>query len=111
MEMNREMESVSKPKLEEIAIMTERSVASSSSSSSRGGTSILSSEKILPVPPAVVAEPSTAPSTAPSTVTTSPGIPVIIEPTLSACFVSDINVPDGTTIVPKKTFIKVSNAS
>lgn len=111
--MNREMESGSKPKLEEIAIMTERSVASSSSSNSCGSTSILRSEKSLHVPPAVFAEPSTTPSivTAPSTVTTSPEIPVIIEPTLSACFVSDINVPDGTTIVPKKTFIKVSNAS
>jgi hypothetical protein len=31
-----------------------------------------------------------------------------VHPILSASFVSDINIPDGTLIVPKKTFIKVS---
>ncbi|KAI9252767.1 hypothetical protein EDC94DRAFT_620602 [Helicostylum pulchrum] len=100
LETNREMESVSssKSKLEEISVMTEMSEASSSSGSSN---SVLISEKSPHVPP----EPSIV--KAPSTVTASPGIPVIIEPSLSACFVSDINIPDGTTIVPKKTFIKM----
>ncbi|KAI8075708.1 hypothetical protein BDF21DRAFT_423513 [Thamnidium elegans] len=94
-EINREMESIA----------VSRSVSSSSSSSTSG----LRSEKRLPVPPtispAVVVEPLSA--TDPSTIATPPEIPVIIEPTLSACFVSDINIPDGTTIVPKKTFIKM----
>ncbi|KAG2201221.1 hypothetical protein INT47_013032 [Mucor saturninus] len=34
-------------------------------------------------------------------------IPVPVDPVLSAEFISDINIPDGTLIVPKKTFIKM----
>lgn len=71
----------------EITINTERSVASSSATP----------EKSLPVLPAL------------PPITTVPfEDPIMIEPKLGASFISDINIPDGTTIVPKKTFIKVS---
>jgi hypothetical protein len=33
------------------------------------------------------------------------------EPKISAAFISDLNIPDGTIIVPKKTFIKVKSIS
>lgn len=95
--INKEMESIN----QKIPINIEKSVVSSSAS-----------QKSLPVPP--------PPSSVPATVTTttsnsssSASLPIVVpeqpeEPKLSATFVSDINVPDGTTIVPKKTFIKVS---
>ncbi|KAI8344902.1 hypothetical protein EDC96DRAFT_328288 [Choanephora cucurbitarum] len=34
-------------------------------------------------------------------------LPITPEPLINASFVSDLNIPEGTVIVPKKTFIKV----
>lgn len=51
------------------------------------------------------ADPSVAPQ---------PSLPIAKpepEPKISASFISDLNIPDGTLIVPKKTFIKVKSIS
>ena len=34
-------------------------------------------------------------------------LPITPEPLINASFISDLNIPEGTVIVPKKTFIKV----
>lgn len=52
---------------------------------------------------------SSSPSISSAVATLNSPLPPPTETVLSAVFVSDINIPDGTLIVPKKTFIKVSN--
>lgn len=74
---------------------------SASTSTSSASTSQVQEMAMIDSPKLSAKEPTPEPSSIPT--------PLPVEPVLSAAFVSDINIPDGTLIFPKKIFIKVGN--
>ncbi|CAO0803318.1 unnamed protein product [Mucor circinelloides] len=85
----------------------EEIIATVSSASSSTSSLTAASATASATTSAVTSRASIATGTASSTTTALP----ITEPTpntiIDASFVSDLNIPDGTVIVPKKTFIKM----